>query len=197
MRLILLAAIIGGALVSANSYAMALCARASIPLPSRTLLAAPAEIDCTSKTSSLGALDQASGPTDSAANEALRMKLDYERQCYRQAGTNLRDSLRLLQAAIEATMKSLKRDCPVITLGAAAGPGSSFPLPSRALLTPPPEVNCEFKTGDGAGGPGPDASPARRDDFAPRPAGAPSRGERNHQGHGPRQVARCPAAPAR
>src|SRR5215467_12612339 len=54
----------------------------SIPLPRRTLLAPPLEIDCTFKDSP-DAADGSPRPTPAEAVAAVRAKLDYERQCYR------------------------------------------------------------------------------------------------------------------
>jgi hypothetical protein len=87
----------------------------------------------------------------------LVMKLDYERQCYRHARTIVRERLRQLQASVDETVRAVNRTCP-----AARKP---IPLPRRALLTPPPEVDCEFKgsSREDAGG-------------APRPGPARARG---------------------
>ena len=161
MRPILFAAAIGAAGVLMAAEAMAQCSRAPIPLPSRTLLTPPPEFDCAFKT---GSADEASGNPQPGATRAqgdssaaaLRMKLDYERQCYRHAGMILRDGLRQLQAAVGETIKAVDRACPAAGNGfsAAPGPRASIPLPGRALLTPPPDFDCEFKAGapDDAGG---------------------------------------------
>src|SRR5579871_3811004 len=64
-------------------------ARRSHALPSHALLAPLPEPDCTFK-------DAASGNGD-----AVRMKLDYERQCYRQSEMIARERLRQLQTSVE------------------------------------------------------------------------------------------------
>jgi len=97
----------------------------------------------------------------------LVMKLDYERQCYRHARTIVRERLRQLQASVDETVRAVNRTCP-----AARKP---IPLPRRALLTPPPEVDCEFKDSsreDAGGAPRPGPARARgaaaQDDAAVR-----------------------------
>ena len=78
----------------------------SIPLPRRTLLTPPPELDCTFKDSS-NAADSASRPTPAEAAAAARMKLDYERQCYRHNEIILLNSLEQLQAAVGETIKAV------------------------------------------------------------------------------------------
>jgi hypothetical protein len=78
----------------------------SIPLPRRTLLAPPPEFNCTFKDSS-DAADGAPKPTPAEAIAAVRMKLDYERQCYRQNEIILRNGLEQLQAAVGETIKAV------------------------------------------------------------------------------------------
>jgi hypothetical protein len=75
-------------------------ARSAIPLPDRTLLAPPAEFDCEFKTAGTG------------AEGALRIKLDYERQCYRHAEMIARDRLQRLQIAAGETIKAGQRNAP-------------------------------------------------------------------------------------
>jgi len=151
MRLILpAAAMIGAASLLASMDAMAQCTRTSIPLPNRTLLKPPSELDCEFKAPSPDVTGQpqpnaTSGQTNPAADAAaLVMKLDYERQCYRHAGMILRDSLRQLQASVDETVKAVSRTCPAISSD-GAGSRTSIPVPAQALLAPPPEFGCEFK----------------------------------------------------
>ena len=129
--------------------------RPVIPLPDHALLTPQAEFDCEFKTI---LVDDASNqpqpsPTRAQADPstagALRVKLDYERQCYRHADIILRDSLRQLQAAVGETIEAVNRsEQPAATTGISTGPASRpvIPLPDHALLTPQAEFDCEFKT---------------------------------------------------
>jgi hypothetical protein len=78
----------------------------AMPLPRRTLLTPPPEVDCTFKDSS-DAADGAPRPTPAEAIAAVRMKLDYERQCYRHNEIILRNGLEQLQAAVGETIKAI------------------------------------------------------------------------------------------
>jgi len=80
--------------------------RPSIPLPHRTLLTPPPDVDCTFKDSS-DAADSAPSPTPAQAVAAVRMKLDYERQCYRHNEIILLNGLEQLQAAVGETIKAV------------------------------------------------------------------------------------------
>jgi len=80
--------------------------RPSIPLPRRTLLTPPLDVDCTFKDSS-DAADGAPSPTPAQAVAAVRMKLDYERQCYRHNEIILLNGLEQLQAAVGETIKAV------------------------------------------------------------------------------------------
>jgi hypothetical protein len=80
--------------------------RPSIPLPRSTLLTRPPDLDCTFKDSS-DAADSAPRPTPAEAIAAVRMKLDYERQCYRHNEIILRNGLEQLQAAVGETIKAV------------------------------------------------------------------------------------------
>jgi hypothetical protein len=95
-----------------------------IPLPDRALLETPAEPDCgaaqgprrpgrpESATATAGlatptaAEEGAAG--DANADLALRIKLEYERECYRQAEARMRDRLKQLQASTTQTVKAVK-----------------------------------------------------------------------------------------
>src|SRR5262245_41186671 len=66
---------------------------ASTPIPARALMMSPPEPDCQLK--------------DPNADE--RQRLDYERQCYRQAEIIARDRLRLLQASVRRTARAINR----------------------------------------------------------------------------------------
>jgi hypothetical protein len=46
---------------------------------------------------------------DRNADLALRIKLQYERECYRQAEMRVRDRLRQLQSSVSETIKSVNR----------------------------------------------------------------------------------------
>jgi hypothetical protein len=85
--------------------------KASLPLPDHTLLELPPDFDCELKTVSVdgaGGQPQPSltSQTAPSADVALRMKLDYERQCYRHVGIILRDQLQKLQVAVGETIKA-------------------------------------------------------------------------------------------
>jgi Protein of unknown function (DUF3551) len=79
-----------------------------IQLPDRALLAQPLEFDCEFKTTSL---DGRAQPTETggSTDSALRITLDYERQCYQHAEMILRERLQRLQAATGETIKAAKR----------------------------------------------------------------------------------------
>jgi hypothetical protein len=69
------------------------------PLPDRSMLEPQPEPDCTFR-----------GPLSSPATaEEMRMKLDYEQQCYRQAESITRDRLKQLQSSIDNTIKAISR----------------------------------------------------------------------------------------
>jgi hypothetical protein len=91
-------------------------ARAAIPLPNPTLLAAPVEFNCEFKAASsdeaLGQSSPGLQPAQTDPDAVLRAKLDYERQCYRHAEMILRDRLLELQAAVAETVKALSRSDP-------------------------------------------------------------------------------------
>lgn len=72
---------------------------AAIPLPSQALLTAQPAPNCE--------LESALG--DVSAAEAMRAKLDYQQQCYRQAEILVRARLHALQSAVEATARAVKR----------------------------------------------------------------------------------------
>src|SRR5262249_35313294 len=71
----------------------------SIPRPRHALLPPPPAVTCTLKESS-DAGGGAQRPTPAEAIAAVRMKLDYERQCYRHHEIILRNDLEQLQAAV-------------------------------------------------------------------------------------------------
>jgi hypothetical protein len=78
-----------------GSVAMSPGSRSPIPLPDPALLSHQSEPDCEFKT------------TESKTDE--RMKLDYERQCYRHAEMIVRNRLELLQSSVDKTIKAVKR----------------------------------------------------------------------------------------
>lgn len=66
-------------------------------LPDRALLTPQPEPNCEFK------------GTGAGSEETLRVKLDFERQCYRHAEIIVRNRLRLLQDSVEETIKTAKR----------------------------------------------------------------------------------------
>ena len=86
-------------------------ARASIPLPNQTLLAVPAKPDCEAGGQQLAstAAVPPSPPSEKNADLALRIKLEYERECYRQAEIRVREQLRKLQASASDTVRAVKQ----------------------------------------------------------------------------------------
>ena len=137
MRLNLFAsAFIGAASVLTAAEAMAQCTTKSIPLPDAALLTPPPGSSCAFQIVSLNAAPS---------------QLDYERQCHRDAGVILRDRLLQLQALVGVTVKAINRVCPAAVSTAQPGSKPSIPLPRRALLTPPPGIDCTFKESSDAG----------------------------------------------
>src|SRR5262245_58702225 len=116
MRPILLAAaMVGAGSVLASADAMAQCSKAAIPLPEASLLAPAAEFSCEFKTASLNEAAGQPGATRGAGDgdaATLALKLDYERQCYRQVKTILRDRLQQLQTSVLETVVAVTRTCP-------------------------------------------------------------------------------------
>jgi hypothetical protein len=97
--------------------------KSPIPAPDRSLLEPRPNPDCTFR-----------GPLSSPVTaEEMRMKLDYEGQCYRQAESITRDHLQQLQNALNKT---------IATVGTS---GSPISLPDRSLLEPMPNPDCMFK----------------------------------------------------
>ena len=82
--------------------------RTRIPLPDRALLTAQPEPDCEVKPTAPDAAKSAE-PSDPNADLALRIKLDYERECYRKAEMRVRDRLKRLQASTAETIKAVNR----------------------------------------------------------------------------------------
>jgi hypothetical protein len=79
--------------------------RARLPLPDRALLTAQPEPDCEVKAT---APDAAKGAeqSDPKASLALRIKLEYERECYRKAEMRVRDRLKRLQASMAEIIRA-------------------------------------------------------------------------------------------
>ena len=69
-----------------------------IPLPDRSLLEPEREPDCTFK----------GPPSTPTTAEEMRMKLDYEQQCYRQSGSITRERMKRLQDAVEEMIKAVE-----------------------------------------------------------------------------------------
>jgi hypothetical protein len=74
--------------------------KSTIPLPDPSLLEPQPMPDCTFR----GTL---SSPV---TVEEMRMKLDYEQQCYRQAESITRDRLQQLQNSVDKTIKAVHRE---------------------------------------------------------------------------------------
>jgi hypothetical protein len=91
-----------------------------IPLPEQALLTPQPEPDCEFKTQ----------PQQSPLDPDIKyMKLDYERQCYRQAEISVRARLRLLQASVGETIKAA-------ILGPTADPRPAAPSKTEAPQKP-------------------------------------------------------------
>jgi hypothetical protein len=70
--------------------------KSPIPLPDRSLLEPHPKPDCTFR-----------GPLSNPVTiEEMRMKLDYEQQCYRQSESITRDRLQQLQNSVDKTIKT-------------------------------------------------------------------------------------------
>jgi hypothetical protein len=102
-------------------------AKTKIPVPDNALLEAPAAPDCgvpqTAKrpaqpeTASASAELTTQSLPDSATQDAnaelaTRIKLEYERECYRQAEARVRDRLKQLQSSTTQTVKAVKGAVP-------------------------------------------------------------------------------------
>jgi hypothetical protein len=87
----------------AELYPVAAWRTQRIPFPDRALLASPREPDCEGKPSASGG--------DSSSNDvlALRIKLEYDKECYRVAEMNMRERLKRLQASMAETVRALRR----------------------------------------------------------------------------------------
>src|SRR5262245_47178998 len=154
----LAAAMVGAAsvLTAADAIAQAQCSRAGIPLPDPILLTLPAEFSCELKTTSPsdtgGQPGAARGANEPGAEAAeLATKLDYQRQCYRQAKTILRDRMQELQASVVEMAFAINGTCPTTSTG-QPGSKASIPLPDWPLLLPPADVTCEIKDSPNAAG---------------------------------------------
>jgi hypothetical protein len=86
-------------------------AKKAIPLPNQALLAAPGKPDCDASGQQLAsaAVLPSSPTSERNADLALRIKLEYERECYRQAESRVREQLRKLQASASETVKAVKQ----------------------------------------------------------------------------------------
>jgi hypothetical protein len=84
-----------------------------IPLPPKALLTAQPVPDCEAKSSEptpaqqVGSDAPAPAQSDAEAALALRIRLEYERECYRRAERRVRERLQQLQAATRDTLKAL------------------------------------------------------------------------------------------
>ena len=89
-------------------------AKKAVPLPSQALLAPQATPDCEGKgqgqqLASTDASAVVAPRPETNADLALRIKLEYERECYRQAEARVREQLRKLQASTSETIKAVKQ----------------------------------------------------------------------------------------
>ena len=82
-----------------HAYAADMALASRIPLPDRSLLEPQPEPDCKFK-------DALSNPITA---EQMRMKLDYEQQCYRQAEEIARTRLQQLQDSIGKTIRAIEQ----------------------------------------------------------------------------------------
>jgi hypothetical protein len=82
--------------------------RAQIPLPDHALLTAQPEPDCEGKPVPADATKNGE-PTNANADLALRIKLEYERECYRKAEMRVRDRFKRLRAATSETVSAVRR----------------------------------------------------------------------------------------
>ena len=86
-------------------------ARVAIPLPNQTLLQPLNEPDCGAEQPDAQRVASAApAQPDPNADLALRIKLDYERECYRKAEERVRQRLQKLQAATSETVKAVKQN---------------------------------------------------------------------------------------
>ena len=85
----------------------------AVPLPSQVLLAPQRAPDCEGDAHQLASSEASAAvaPPQPASNAdlALRIKLEYERECYRQAEARVREQLRKLQASASETIKAVKQ----------------------------------------------------------------------------------------
>lgn len=80
-----------------------------VPVPARALLAPPAKPDCEADTADEQRVASLAPPApDTNADLALRIKLEYERECYRQAEARMRERLQQLQASTGETIKAVQ-----------------------------------------------------------------------------------------
>jgi hypothetical protein len=86
-------------------------AKKTIPLPNQALLVVPGKPDCEAGGQQLAsaAVVPPSPPSEKNADLALRIKLEYERECYRQAESRVREQLRKLQASASDTVRAVKQ----------------------------------------------------------------------------------------
>lgn len=85
-------------------------AKKAIPLPNQALLTVPGKPDCEASGQQLAsAAGVPSLPSEKNADLALRIKLEYERECYRQAESRVREQLRKLQASASETVRAVKQ----------------------------------------------------------------------------------------
>lgn len=85
-----------------------------VPRPDRALMEAPKEPDCGGASekkpvAAAGKGAQEASGEDANADLALRIKLEYERECYRQAEARMRERLKQLQASTTQTIKAVDK----------------------------------------------------------------------------------------
>ena len=87
-------------------------AKKAIPLPSQALLVPVRKPDCEGAeqpASSDAAAAVVPPQPETNTDLALRIKLEYERECYRQAESRVRERLQKLQASASETVKAVKQ----------------------------------------------------------------------------------------
>lgn len=85
----------------------------SIPLPPKKMLASPEAPSCGEQAAAAAAAPRSSPATDSAstvdATLAMRVRLEFERDCYKAAEESLRRRFAKLQASVRTTARAVER----------------------------------------------------------------------------------------
>jgi hypothetical protein len=112
-------------------------AKLSIPLPNAALLSPPQEFVCDFKNNASNT-SASQSQSDTNAELALGMKLDYERQCYRHAALIVYDTFQNLQSSVRETTKAISSSQALAKQTPQSKPKpSSVTRPSLASIPPP------------------------------------------------------------